>query len=177
MQKKQIFKVVVPILMIAVVAGIWFVQKDKEAQMSNPSDVPVDFALHTSSIDLPALKEYELPTIIDFGATECIPCKAMAPVLVTLNEEFQERAIIKFVDVWVSPSAADGYPVQVIPTQVFYNADGTPYFPSDEVLSSIQFQMYKDQNTDEHIFTAHQGGLTEDQLRMIFADMGVDAHD
>ena len=79
-----------------------------------------------TSIDLGALTSYGLPIIIDFGADTCIPCKEMAPVLKTLNAEMQGKAIIKFVDVWKNGNAADGFPIQVIPTQVLINSDGTP---------------------------------------------------
>ncbi len=47
------------------------------------------------------------PIIIDFGADSCIPCKEMAPVLKKLNEEWQGKVIVKFVDVWKYPDAAD----------------------------------------------------------------------
>jgi thioredoxin 1 len=95
----------------------------------------------------------------------------MAPVLKTLNAEKQGEAIIKFVDVWKNGDAARDFPVQVIPTQVFINADGTPYVPSDDI--EIKFTMYSKKDTDEHVFTVHQGGLTENQMRAILADMGV----
>lgn len=118
-----------------------------------------DFVLETEAIDLDALKEYGLPIIIDFGADSCAPCKAMAPVLVTMNADMQDKAIIKFVDVWKHPGASNDFPVQVIPTQVFINADGTPYVPSEDI--GIKFDMYTFKDTGEHAFTVHQGGLTE----------------
>lgn len=98
----------------------------------------------------------------------------MAPVLKTLNEEMQGKAFIKFVDVWQYPDAAANAPVQVIPTQVMFNADGTPFVPSDELAAQVQFTMYSHRDTDEHIFTVHQGGLTEEQMRLILAEMGVE---
>ena len=127
--------------------------------------------LEATSIDLDALKEYNLPIIIDFGADSCNPCKEMAPVLKTLNAEMQGKAIIKFVDVWKNGDAANDFPIQVIPTQVLFNADGMPYVPSDDI--GIKFDLYSFKDTGEHAFTVHQGGLTEDQMRAILADMGV----
>ena len=67
--------------------------------------------------------------------------------------------------------AAEGFPIQVIPTQIFVSADGTPYVPSDNI--EIEFTMYSYKETGEHAFTVHQGGLTEDQMRAVLADMGV----
>ena len=93
------------------------------------------------------------------------------PLLKTLKAEMQGKAIIKFVDVWKNGDVAKDFPVQVIPTQVFINADGTPYMPRDDI--EIKFDMYSFKDTGEHAFTVHQGGLTEEQMRAILADMGV----
>jgi thioredoxin 1 len=98
----------------------------------------------------------------------------MAPVLKKLNAEMQDKAVIQFVDVWKNSNAAVNYPVSVIPTQFFYNADGTPYVPSDDIQKTIKLEMHKDFKTGDHNFTSHQGGLTEPQMRQILADMGVE---
>lgn len=134
-----------------------------------------NFALHTEQIDLEVLAIYKLPMILDFGSDDCIPCKEMAPVLKTLNAEMKGRAIIRFVDVWKHAHGADGFPIQVIPTQVLINADGAPYVPGGAMKSSgIRFTMYTLKESDEHVFTVHQGGLTEEQMRLILMDMGVE---
>lgn len=83
----------------------------------------------------------------------------------------QGKAIIKFVDVWKNGDAVKDFPIQVIPTQVFINADGKPYLPSDDI--EIKFDMYSKKDTGEHAFTVHRGGLTEEQMRAILVDMGV----
>ena len=177
MKSSKLVKVLVPVLMICVVAGIWFTQ-NQEAEVQEKEEslaaAKTEFPLNITSVDLEALAEHELPIIIDFGADECVPCKQMAPVLVTLNEEMQGKAIIQFVDVWKSPWVATNFPIQVIPTQMLVNADGTPYVPSDEIASVLEFMMHTDHETEKHIFTTHQGGLTEDQMRLILADMGVE---
>lgn len=171
-KKKLLVKILVPVLIAVTLTIIWVVK-------THPTPTPIDeqtgniadFVLEATSIDLDALKEYNLPIIIDFGADSCIPCKEMAPVLKTLNAEMQGKAIIKFVDVWKNGDAANDFPIQVIPTQVLINADGTPYVPSDDI--KVKFDMYSSKNTGEHVFTVHQGGLTEAQMRAILADMGV----
>ena len=97
----------------------------------------------------------------------------MAPVLQTMNAQMQGKAIIKFVDVWKNTDAAKDFPVQVIPTQVLIAADGTPYAPSENVASQIELTQYTYKDTGELAFTVHQGGLTEEQMRLILSDMGV----
>ncbi len=163
MSKNKILKIAVPLLMIAIIASIFLLSNSNEEVDTS------DFALHATSIDLDNLTSYEMPIIIDFGADECIPCKEMAPVLVKINEDMQGEAIIKFVDVWKNPEAATGFPVQVIPTQIFINSDGTPYTPSENL--EVELLMYVDVDTEEHLFTAHQGGLTEEEMNLILDDM------
>ncbi len=40
-----------------------------------------------------------LPKLLDFGAGKCIPCKAMAPILKELTEEYKGRVIIKVIEI------------------------------------------------------------------------------
>ena len=175
MDKRKLIRIIVPLFIVIVIAGIWVFKNSNlgSADSVTPNNSE-DFVLETEAIDLDALAAYGLPIIIDFGSDSCIPCKEMAPVLETMNAETQGKAIIKFVDVWKHAEAADGFPIQVIPTQVLINADGTPYVPSEDMDDSgIEFSMYSYKETGEHAFTVHQGGLTEDQMRAILTDMGV----
>jgi len=172
MGKKKLIKIIIPIFIVIVIAGIWIFKDINSGSGDSVSPINnKDFVLETEAVDLDVLTAYGLPIIIDFGSDSCIPCKEMAPVLQTMNAEMQGKAIIKFVDVWKHAEAADGFPIQVIPTQIFIKADGTPYVPSDGI--DIDFTMYSKKDTNEHVFTVHQGGLTEDQMRAILADMGV----
>ena len=131
MNKNKLVKIIVPVLIIVVIAGIW-IFKNAATETPAPPENQTDFVLEATSIDLETLQSYGLPIIIDFGADSCIPCKEMAPVLKKLNEEMQDKAIIKFVDVWKYADAAADFPVQVIPTQVIYTAEGKPYTPSED---------------------------------------------
>ena len=172
MKNNKALKIIVPLIMIFVIAGIWFFQSrtDEDEKGADNSQFP----LTITSVNIEELKKSGLPIIIDFGADECIPCKQMYPVLVDMNKEMQGKAIIQFIDVWKNPIAVTNFPVQLIPTQLFYNADGTPYIPSDEIASTIEFTTYSHRETEEHIFTTHQGGLTEEQMKLILKDMGVE---
>ncbi len=167
MSKNKYLKIIVPAVMVIIVALIWAFQSSSSSSVVDDSEYP----LNVTSVNLEELTANNMPMIIDFGADECVPCKEMAPVLVSLNEEMQNKAIIQFVDVWKNPNASADFPIQVIPTQVLVNADGSPYVPSEDL--AIEFLMYADTTTGEHVFTVHQGGLTEEQMRVILADMGV----
>ena len=128
------------------------------------------FALEVESIDLTALLSTRLPIVLDFGSDSCIPCQQMAPVLQSANADYQGKAIVQFLDVRKYPDAVGNFPVQVIPTQFFINADGTPYVPNEEL--GVEFILYRAKDTQQHVFTAHQGGLTSEELNAILADMG-----
>ncbi len=69
-----------------------------------------------------------LPKLVDLGAGKCIPCKAMAPILEDLRKTYQGQFDVQFIDVWEDPDAATQYGVQVIPTQIFYDAGGAERF-------------------------------------------------
>ena len=180
MKRKRILQILVPCIILAVIAGIYLIKNPPVSkQESNGIEEAVpeggaDFSLAaTEAIDFETMSSYGLPMIIDYGSDSCIPCKQMAPVLETMNKEMENVAFIKFVDVWKYTEAANNVPVQVIPTQVIVNADGTPFVPSDELAGQIEFVQYMSKDTGEHVFTVHQGGLTEEQMRMILAEMGV----
>lgn len=186
MKNKLWIKILVPVLIVTVIGGIWITKNSTENTTNNtpvsqdgtvlPDNLKdADFSLReTEAVDFEALSAYGLPIIVDYGADTCIPCKEMAPVLEKANKEFQGKAFIKFVNVWDYQDAASNVPVQVIPTQVLFNADGTPFVPSDELAKEIQFDMYSHKESGEHIFTVHQGGLTEEQMRAILKEMGVE---
>jgi thioredoxin 1 len=65
-----------------------------------------------------------LPRLVDLGATKCIPCKLMAPVLEELKKEYAGKLQVDFIDVWEKPEAGKPYNIEVIPTQIFFDANG-----------------------------------------------------
>ena len=64
------------------------------------------------------------PIVIDLGARTCIPCKKMAPILESLSSEHRGKASVLFIDVSEDHAAAKRFRVQMIPTQIFFNAQG-----------------------------------------------------
>jgi len=69
-----------------------------------------------------------LPRLVDLGADKCIPCKKMAPILEELKKEYAGRMQVDFIDVWKNPDAGKAFGVEVIPTQIFYDASGKETF-------------------------------------------------
>lgn len=165
-------RIIVPVLILAFIGGLWFV-KNMNTQEPPGENVHPDFALHvTEELNLEQLKSHGLPIMIDFGADSCAPCKEMAPVLEKLNKELQGKAIIKFVDVWKYPDLAQGYPLTVIPTQVFFDKDGKPYSPADP--QEMRMNLYTLKETNEHVFTTHEGGMTEEMILTVLSELGLE---
>jgi thioredoxin 1 len=65
-----------------------------------------------------------IPKLLDLGATECIPCKKMAPILEELEKDMKGRMVVEFIDVWKNPAEAPKYKVTTIPTQIFFASNG-----------------------------------------------------
>jgi len=65
-----------------------------------------------------------LPRLVDLGADKCIPCKMMIPVLADLKTNYVGQLEVEFIDVWKNPDAGKPYNINLIPTQIFYDAKG-----------------------------------------------------
>jgi thioredoxin len=70
--------------------------------------------------------EGELPCIIDFYADWCGPCKALAPVLEALSEEYNGKINIYKVDTEVEQELAAAFAIRSIPAMLFCPGDEQP---------------------------------------------------
>lgn len=68
--------------------------------------------------------------VIDFFATWCGPCKAMAPAMEQMQEKYGDKIIIRKIDVDEEQSLAQQYQIESIPTLVVIS-------PSGEVLDKV----------------------------------------
>ena len=62
----------------------------------------------------------EQPVLVDFWAPWCGPCRAMAPVLDTLAEDYGDNAKILKFNVDDDPNVAVKYGVRGIPTLILF---------------------------------------------------------
>lgn len=65
-----------------------------------------------------------LPRLIDLGAGKCVPCKQMKPILDDLTKNYADQFEVVFIDVWEKREEGSKYGIRMIPTQIFYAADG-----------------------------------------------------
>lgn len=70
----------------------------------------------------------KLPRMVDLGAGKCIPCKMMKPILDDLQANYADRFTTVFIDVWENPDEGKKYGIDMIPTQIFYDAEGKERF-------------------------------------------------
>lgn len=89
-----------------------------------------------------------IPKLLDFGRGKCIPCKAMAPILKELSEEYKDRAIIKVIEIDQETNLTEANRIRLIPTQIFFDAK------NKEVLR-------------------HEGFMSKDDIKKVFQKMGV----
>jgi thioredoxin 1 len=67
-------------------------------------------------------------TMIDLGATECVPCKMMAPIMAKMEKQYEGKAAIVFIDVWKYKEQGRRFGIRTIPTQIFFNENGEEVF-------------------------------------------------
>ena len=92
-----------------------------------PKDAPSAAVLTASSTDAAPSSQpgaRATPKLLCLGAGKCIPCKAMEPIREELRKEYDGRLTVEFHDVWKDPARAEQFGVRMIPTTIFYDADG-----------------------------------------------------
>jgi len=62
----------------------------------------------------------ETPTLVDFFATWCGPCKAMQPTLDQLKTDMNEKVRILKIDVDKNQAVAEKFKVRGVPTFVLF---------------------------------------------------------
>ncbi len=76
-------------------------------------------SFNDSNFDQEVLKS-DVPVVVDFTATWCGPCKALAPIVEQLADEQVGKIKVGKVDVDESPATAGKYGVRGVPTVMVF---------------------------------------------------------
>ncbi len=68
------------------------------------------------------------PTLVDFGANSCVPCRQMRPILKDIGTEYAEKAKVLVIDVYKYQNLAREYKIMLLPTLVFFDSKGKEVF-------------------------------------------------
>ncbi len=86
----------------------------------------------------------ELPAIIDFYADWCGPCKAVAPTLEQLSEEYDGKVEIYKVDSDAETELSSVFGIQSIPTFLFIPKNGNPMVQRGALPKSVFKQVIEE---------------------------------
>ncbi len=86
--------------------------------------------------------EGNLPTIIDFYAAWCGPCKMVAPILEELSKEYEDKINIYKVDTDAEQELAAVFNIRSVPSMLFIPMNGQPQMavgalPKDALKNAI----------------------------------------
>lgn len=62
----------------------------------------------------------DVPTLVDFYAVWCAPCKMQAPILEQVKKQMGDKATILKIDVEQNQATASRYHVQAVPTILLF---------------------------------------------------------
>ena len=90
----------------------------------------------------------ELPSIIDFYADWCGPCKMVAPILEELSDEFAGKINIYKVDTEAEQELSAVFGIRSIPSILFIPKDGQPMMqpgalPKEQLIQVIEKELLK----------------------------------
>jgi len=81
---------------------------------------------------------------VELGSVNCIPCRKMQPIMESVQKKYGGQVKVTFYDVWKNPEPGERFGIQLIPTQVFLNAQGVElmrhegFFPEAEIDKFLQ---------------------------------------
>ena len=125
----RISRVIVVVVLLGAIGAVLALKLRSTAPRCPCSGAGTACATHVSGMASEAAGvTNRLPRLVDLGAGKCVSCKAMAPILERLNEDYAGTFEVEFIDVWKDETAAETYGIRMIPTQIFYGADGKELF-------------------------------------------------
>ncbi len=116
----------------------------------------------------------KLPLMLELGSTTCVPCQMMEKVLENLDSGYSDQFQVEFKDVTIKPETGRRYQIKLIPTQIFFAADGSEifrhegFFPETEIINQWQRLGY---DFSKNVTLAATGSTDPGQLSNIFSSL------
>ncbi len=142
---KNVLRIVAVVVLVLAVGVVLAVKRNGGRSVaSNSPDLapPAETDAHAAGMA-------RRPRLVSLGAGKCVPCKAMEPIRESLQSEYADRLRVEYHDVWNDPQAGQQYGIRLIPTLIYFDAEG-------------------------HELGRTEGYMTKQQILDAFAHWGVD---
>ena len=114
------------------------------AEAPRPDAAAASSSSHAPSQSDAGSSAKKLPKLLELGSVSCHACQQMQPIIDELKAELKGKVDVEFIDVVRHGDVADKYGIQVIPTQIFLDAEGRELFrhvgvyPKEEILAKMK---------------------------------------
>lgn len=138
---KGAYRIIIVAVVVALVAAT-IVLKNRQRQTIEPAAQKL--TAPSSAGKAPQAKATVLPTLLDFGRGQCVPCKMMAPILQSLAKEYEGRAVVRIIDIGDEPALTEKHGIKMIPTQIFFDANGKEvsrhegFMPKADIVAKLR---------------------------------------
>lgn len=160
----------ISLLMFIGVAAVMLSACGSSAAEDGAAPAPSPELSVITEVDLSALLSQGKPVILNFGDGGQGSAGTL-DALGQINRDYGESILIYTVDLVQNPQAREGFPIQVIPSQFFYTAEGQPI--NLPLGIGVVISTFLSVDTEETVFTIHEGAISAEDLIKVLDYMDI----